>query len=156
MVLLAGECPGLLWHLTASNNGSLVSNITLGSTETKWGCNFKMAPCIPDYMQVSSFRGYSYTIWRQHIMKDLAGSNFQELSSEELDSTEGGFILSAALRGTSTVFNAVTSAITDIRPESGETAERVNRTAHTIMGTISDISNILGGGLFSSRRNRNW
>lgn len=89
-------------------------------------------------------------------MKDLAGSNFQELSSEELDSTEGGFILSAALRGTSTVFNAVTSAITDIRPESGETAERVNRTAHTIMGTISDISNILGGGLFSSRRNRNW
>jgi len=84
---------------------------------------------------------------------DLAGSSFQELSTEEMESAEGGFILGAALRSTSTIFNAVTSAIIDIRPESEATAERVNRTAHTIMGAISDVSGILGGGLFS-RRNR--
>ena len=83
---------------------------------------------------------------------DLAGSNFQELSTEEVDSTEGGFILSAALRSTSSIFNAVTSTIVDIRPETEQTVDRVNQTAHTIMGAISDISNILSGG-FSRRRN---
>jgi len=90
-------------------------------------------------------------------MKDLVGNNFEELSTEEMESAEGGFILGMGLRGTSTVFNAVTSVISDIRPGSAETAERVNRNAHTIMEAISDISSgILGGGLFSSRRNRNW
>lgn len=83
---------------------------------------------------------------------DLAGSNFQELSTEEVDSTEGGFILSAALRSTSSIFNAVTSTIVENRPETEQTVDRVNQTAHTIMGAISDISNILSGG-FSRRRN---
>jgi hypothetical protein len=83
---------------------------------------------------------------------DLTGSNFQELSTEEVDSTEGGFILSAALRSTSSIFNAVTSTIVENRPETEQTVDRVNQTAHTIMGAISDISNILSGG-FSRRRN---
>jgi len=89
-------------------------------------------------------------------MKDLQINNdFQELSTEEAESVEGGFIFNAVLNITSGVFDGVTSAISDINPDRRQNADRVNDNANAILGTISDIGGFFGlGRLGNFRRSR--
>jgi len=86
-------------------------------------------------------------------MQDMQINNgFQELSTEEAESVEGGFIFNSVLNTTSDIFGRVTRAIADINPDRRQSAERVNNSANTILGAISNIGGLFGLGVLGNFR----